>query len=68
VKFSNLRALTGEERENMTLVGYGGFALTDQPRQYYVPSADGSTWVENTERQPRGIAYVALVRQNINRH
>jgi hypothetical protein len=67
-KFPNLPALTGEQRENMALAAYSGQVvnLTDQTRQYYIPSADGRRWEDNP-RQTGGIDYATKVRAEINK-
>jgi len=50
------------------LAAYSGQVvnLTDQTRQYYIPSADGRRWEDNP-RQTGGIDYATKVRAEINK-
>jgi hypothetical protein len=73
---TGLRALKGEEKENMALVLYGPYASADLEKQYYIPFCDGTVsgteceggtwdWQENTAGNSKGVAYATSVREKI---
>lgn len=62
-KHPGLRDLTAAELENMGLVLYGPAASGDRSKQYYRvdKSVSPPVWVENTQGNPKGVAYAKRV-------